>query len=159
MWAFYFWTTQTLNRKINLLLQLLGDKMKTNLDFKFKTDKNLEKSGVWFKVADTEIKFLIRRFGGANEAEVKKAHAKYFAPKAKQIEANQLSDEEATELLIKTFVDVSLVDWSGVEIDGELAEFDKEKAVEIFKQYPELFQTIFEYAKDFQSYKEDLGNF
>lgn len=133
--------------------------MKTNLDLKFKTNKNLEKEGVWFKVVDTEVSFLVRRFGGANEAEIKRVHAKYFAPKSRQIQANQLSDEEATELLIKSFVEVSLVDWKGVEIDGVEAEFDKEKAVEIFKEYPELFQTVFEYAKDFQSYKEDLGNF
>lgn len=133
--------------------------MKTNLDFKFKTDKNAEKDGIWFKIADTEVSFLVRRFGGANEAEIRKAHAKYFAPKAKQIQANQVTDEEASEILIKTFVDVSLVDWKGIEIDGELADFDKEKAIKIFVEYPELFQTIFEYAKDFESYKEDLGNF
>lgn len=131
--------------------------MKSNLDAMFKTDKNLEKEGVWFEVADG-VKFLIKRFGGANSEAVKKAMAKYYKPHAKMVERGIMPVHKEVEIMAKVFVDVCLIDWEGVEIDGEIVPFNKEKAVEFFCGLPELLDTLMEYAQGQESFKEDLGN-
>jgi hypothetical protein len=131
--------------------------MKTNLDSLFKTDKVSEKEGVWFRVSD-EARFLVARFGGNNSVKVKQALAKNYKPFAKQIESGAMPAEREKEVLIRSFVDASLLDWEGIEIDGEVKDFDKDLAIKFFMELPELFEAIYSYASTADSYKEDLGN-
>lgn len=131
--------------------------MKTNLDSLFKTDKVSEKEGVWFRVSE-DVRFLVARFGGNNAVKVKQALAKHYKPFAKQIESGAMPAEREKEVLIKSFVEASLLDWEGIEIDGEKKDFSKEVAVEFFMELPELFEAIYSYASASDSYKEDLGN-
>ena len=131
--------------------------MKTNLDSLFKTNKNLEKDGIWFSISD-DTKFLIRRFGGANSQNVKQAMAKYYKPFSRQVQSGTLSAEKEKEILVRAFVDSSLVDWKGVEIDGEEVEFSKDKAIELFLELEDLFEALYAYASSNESFREDLGN-
>jgi hypothetical protein len=134
------------------------DLMKTNLDSLFKTNSNLEKDGVWFDVS-IGVSFLLRRFGGANGNKVAQSMAKYHKPYAKLIEAKKLSDEETTEIMAKVFVDSCLVDWKGVtDEDGKEIVCNMENAVNLFKNLPELFNTLFQYCQGVESFREDLGN-
>lgn len=130
--------------------------MKTNLDM-FKTNEESEKLGVWFKVSD-EVQFLVKRFGGANEPKIKSALAKYFKPYAYQIQQDTLDSEKQHEIFVKVFVDSCLEDWKGVEIDGKEAEFSKDLAIQIFVDNKVLFNAIKDYASDFKTYRDDLGN-
>lgn len=132
--------------------------MKSNLDSLFKSDSNLEKDGVWFKVSE-DVSFLIRRFGGSNSQKVKLALAKYHKPKARLIELDQLSIEETAVIMAKVFCDACLVDWKGVEIDGQEVPYTFENGVDLFTKLPELFQTLHSYSSGFESFKEDLGNY
>jgi len=134
--------------------------MKTNLDSLFKTNKQLEQSGVWFRISP-ETRFLLRRVGGDNP-HYSEAMAKYHKPHAKMIELNTLSDNMKVEILAKIFCDACLVSWEGVEIDGQMVECNFENGVKLFKQLPDLFDTLFKEASKLDSYKEsvqDLGNF
>lgn len=131
--------------------------IKSNLDSAFKTDASLEKSGVWFNINGT-TKFLIRRFGGSNSQKLKVAMAKYHKPKARLIELDQLPIEESDLIMTKVFVESCLVDWEGVEIDGQETPFSQDSAVKLFTELPELFKTLYKYAESFDSFKEDLGN-
>jgi|AntRauTorcE11897_2_1112592.scaffolds.fasta_scaffold00704_9 hypothetical protein len=131
--------------------------MKTNLDNIYKTDSSMEKDGIWFAITD-ETQFLVRRFGGANAQKVKQATAKYYKPFARQVENGTMSAEKEKEILVRSFVESCLVDWKGVEIDGEEQKFEKEKAIELFCNLPDLFESIYEYATATSSYREDLGN-
>lgn len=130
--------------------------MKTNLDKIFKTDENAEKEGVMFKVSDT-IGFKLLPFKGTNPR-VKAAVAKHLKPYSRQIEMGTVDQDKLLEINIKIFLDVCLVDWEGVEIDGKLTPYNKEVALPFFKNLPELFDTLWRHAQDFNNYREDLGN-
>ena len=133
--------------------------MKSNLHKHFKQDTNLEKDGVWFEI-DGGIKFLVRRFGGSNK-EVRKAMVKYYKPVARLIEKNLLDGDKEKAILAKSFIVSCIVDWEGVEIDGELKPFSIPTAIELFTELPELLDTIMEYAQDSENYREereDVGN-
>lgn len=131
--------------------------MKTNLDQFYKTDKKLETEGIWFNISE-ECGFLMRRFGGFNSTEVKKAMAKYYKPYAKMIKAGTLPAEKENLVMVKTFVESSIIDWRGVEIDGEEADFSFDNAVKLLTELPQLADTLIEYASSYESFKEDLGN-
>lgn len=132
--------------------------MKTNLDLFYKSDQDLEKNGVWFDVQDKSgPAFLVRPFKASNPR-IKAAMAKYYKPFARQIENDQLSLEKQREININLFLDVCLVEWKNVQIDGEEVVYSREAAFKLFTELPELFDTLFRYAQDFKSYKADLGN-
>jgi hypothetical protein len=130
--------------------------MKTNLDKFFKTNDDFEKNGVWFDVSD-EIGFLVRPFKGSNPR-VKAAMAHHYKPYARQIELGTLDPAKQNEIQIKLFIDVSLVEWKGVEIDDKPAACTPENALKFFLALPDLFDTLWRHANDFTNYKEDLGN-
>lgn len=131
--------------------------MKSNLDNIFKSDKDLEKDGVWFSVSET-TSFLIRRFGGFNSSKVKAALAKYYKPYARLIEMGTLPEEKEKEIMVKVFVESSIIDWKGVEIDGKEVEFSIDAAVKLMTALPELSETLLSHASDTKNYREDLGN-
>lgn len=131
--------------------------MKTNLDGIYKTDKDLESNGVWFDISET-AGFLVKRFGGKNAAEMKKIHAKHFKKYARQIQQGALPAEKEEELSVRVFVECCVIDWRGIEIDGEKVEFSKEKCIDLLLELPDLAEALVAYATDKDCYKEELGN-
>jgi hypothetical protein len=131
--------------------------MKTNLDKSYKTDKNLEKEGIWFDVSET-AGFKIKRFGGMNSPSVKAASAKFYQPYAKLVSNGSLPMEKEREIMIKTFVASSIVDWKGIEVDGKETPFSFDACVAVLIELPELADSLVEYASAFKHYREDLGN-
>jgi len=131
--------------------------VKTNLDALYKTNTSLESTGVWFEIND-ETAFLIKRFGGTNAEAVKRAMAKYYKPHSARIEKGTLDSKKEDEIMAKVFVEACLLDWKGVEIDGEVKDFDRSLATEFFVALPELRLDLFNYATSAESYKETLGN-
>ena len=105
--------------------------MKTNLDHLFKTHQESEENGTWFTLSD-DIGFLVKRFGGFNSSGIKKAMATKYKPYAKQIQMGTLAAEKEKEIMVDLFVESCMVDWKGVEIDGEVKAFDKKLAVEFW---------------------------
>lgn len=130
--------------------------MKTNLDGIFKVDKKLEQDGVDFAI-DDKISFRVRRFTNTNP-QAKKVMANYYAPYARQVEMGTLDPNVANDILMKVFVDLCLVSWQGVEIDGKEVEYSKETALSLFKELPELFEKLWKYCNEFSNYRVDLGN-
>ncbi len=132
--------------------------MKSNLDKYFKTNSEEEKNGKWFHIADDDGPgFLIRAFK-ANNPKVKGALATHLKPFARQIELGTLELEKSQEINMKLFIGSCLADWKDVQIDGEDAPCNPENAMKLFKSLPELFDTLWKHANDFNNYKEDLGN-
>lgn len=102
--------------------------------------------------------FLVRRFGGLNSPKVKAAFARFYKPYARQIEAGTLDEKKEKEITAKVFVDSCLVDWKGVEIDGQEVKFSHEAAVKLLLALPDLMQSLQNHALDANNYREDLGN-
>lgn len=130
--------------------------MKTSLDSAYKTNDEAAKNGLWFE-ASPGIAFLLRQYNATNPR-VKAALAAYYKPYARQVDMGTLDPAKEREIQIKLFVDVCLVDWKGVEIDGKVAECTKEVAIKLFTALPELYETLHRHSSDFANYKEDLGN-
>lgn len=131
--------------------------MKTNLDSLFKTDGSFEKDGIWMEISD-KTAFKVKRFGGRNSQHIQSVMARLSKPYTKQIEMKTLSEEKDYEITVRLFVETCLVDWKGVEIDGEIKPFEKELAVEFFTALPDLLKVLINYASDLANYKEELGN-
>ena len=131
--------------------------MKSNLDSLFKGNVDAEKEGVWFAIGE-ETKFLVKRFGGANQVNVQKAMAKYYKPYAKLIDKGLFPEDKEKRIMAKVFVEACLIDWEKVIIDGEEIPYSPAKAVELFESLPDLLITLTEYASNMESFKEDLGN-
>ena len=127
--------------------------MKSNLDKFFKTDKDLEKTGVWLTISD-DVGFLVKPFRPENPA-MKQAMATHFKPVARQMELGTLDPEKEREIMAKLFVQVSLIDWKGIEIDGQPTPFAKDVAIKFLIGLPDLFKTLMEYAQDFRNYQPE----
>ncbi len=139
--------------------------MKSNLDKLFLANTDLEKDGVDFIIQEKnekegleEISFRLRRYNDQNPRH-KAAQAAHYKPHARQIELGTLSASKMRELLAKTFIDVCLVSWTGVQDEkGEPITYTKESALALFTRLPDLFDTLWNHASDFKSFKEDVGN-
>ena len=131
--------------------------MKSNLDKLFKTNEKMEQEGILFEVAEG-VRFRIKRFDGTNPV-VKSLMAKYYKPHAKTIENGGLSDEKQNEILIRVFVEACMIDWEGVEIDGEEKDFEPETAIKLLQGLPVMASNLIAQASDFKNFREDLGNF
>lgn len=132
-------------------------KVKSNLHDKFATSINREKEGNWFEVKEG-VKFLLRRMGSANTAKMRAAHAQYYKPHARRLEVDDdFPAEKQQEIMTNIFIDVCLVDWAGVELDGKVVPCNKENARILFKDLPDLVDTLSKYATDASNFKEDLG--
>ncbi len=129
--------------------------MKSNLDQFFKTNEAFEKDGVWFDIAK-DVGFRCKPFKPSNP-QVKAAFAAHYKPYALQIEKGTLSQEIEREIQIKMFVQSCLVDWRGVEIDGQPAPFDKKVATEFLMGLPELFDTLWRQCQDHKNYQDEVG--
>lgn len=131
--------------------------MKTNLDSLFKTSTKHESEGIWLDISE-HTGFHVRRFGGTANTKIKQAHAKHYKPFARMIENDSMPESEQRKVLIKLFIDASMIGWRGIEIDGVETPYSPEAALKLFESLPELFDAVQKYASDFQNYKEDLGN-
>lgn len=135
--------------------------MKSNLDKYYKTDKALEEEGQWFWITPDEIGFRCRPFQQTNPR-VKAAMAVHYKPHARQIDLGTISVEKNLEIQVKLFLDISLVDWLGVEIDGKVTPYKdmvKEQIVKFLVDRPALFKELWDHANDHKNYIEDLGNY
>jgi hypothetical protein len=132
--------------------------MKTNLHSLFSSNKDYEKDGVEFVISNT-CSMVVRRFGGANVERVKSANAKYYKPYARIIQNGAMPEDQQRSLMIRAFVDACIVSWKGVcDDEGKEIPFTIDNAVKLFTELDELFESIFEYANDVKTYKEDVGN-
>lgn len=130
---------------------------KSNLDKVFKSSQNFEKEGIWLEVS-SGVSFLIRRFGGYNASKVKASLAKHYKPYARLIENGSLPEAKETEIMTRVFVESSMVDWKGIEIDGKDTPFSVDAAIQLLTSLPDLSDTLLAYASDSKNYREDLGN-
>ena len=131
---------------------------------KFKNNSNLEKDGVDFEIMDA--KFKLARMGGSNDERLKRAHAKHYKKYTTAINKNLLPEDKLRTIVIKTFCEGCLLGWENVkDEDGNVLEYNLDNATKLFKDLPDLFQTLNELAQDSTYYREnyedsveELGN-
>lgn len=129
----------------------------SNLDSLYKNNEKFEKEGIWFSVSD-DTAFLVRRFGGYNSHKVKSAMARYYKPYARMIELGTLGEEKEREIMLKVFIESSIVGWRGVKIDEKEVEYTFDAAFNLLKKLPDLADSLLAYASESKNYREELGN-
>lgn len=142
----------------------------------FKTDKNLEKDGIWLEYGMTDdqrpIRIKIARAGGSNTA-YSKALEKAARPHRKAIQTQTLDNKVADAMYKGVFAETVVLDWENVEfpvkddegnVTGmEARPYSKDNALQLFNDLPDLFLDLREQAANVSLFREeiletDLGN-
>jgi len=131
--------------------------METNLHELFGSNEKNEKEGVWFQLND-KLSFKMKRFGGLNASEVKKAYAKYYKPHARLIEKGLMPEDKEKRIFAKVWISSCLVDWKGVESNGKEIPFSFDTAVDVLSGLPDLLDTLVDVTQDKDEFKEEVGN-
>jgi hypothetical protein len=132
-----------------------------NLYEQFKTDGNVEKTGVLLEYGNNSqglpICIRIARAGGSNERFAKRLEA-VVKPYRRQIQTETIATEQVTKLMRKVYAETVVLGWENVELmdknpDGSPAgtfsprEFSVEACLELFEDLPDLYQDIVEQAQ------------
>lgn len=137
--------------------------MKSNLFTHFKTDRQIEKEGIWMALENTPISFRVKRFGGENADLIKAKTAKLMKPYAHQQKAGVLPSDVEEKIAIQVFVEECIVDWKGLEIDGKPAgPYNPDLALKLFADAPEAVKLLIAEANNYRNFlefeREALGN-
>jgi hypothetical protein len=117
----------------------------------FKTDKNAEQEGVWIEVAVNDhnnkpIRIKISRMSSTNKRYTKELN-KVTKPHQSAIANDALDNDLARKMLQEVFADTVLLDWenlpkselTGNDEDVEELEFNRENAIALFTEMPDLY--------------------
>jgi uncharacterized protein YxjI len=131
--------------------------VKTNLDSIYKTDDSLETEGVWLMITENSG-FRVKRFGGKNQLKIAEKLARLQKPYLRQIQNGTMDKSIEQKINVTIFVEECIVDWQGIEIDGEQVPYDKQKCLDLLLSMPDLTDSLVQYAMDIANYREHLGN-
>lgn len=111
----------------------------------FETNTTLESNGIWIDYGDAG-KFLISRANASNTKYKRSVEAK-TKPYRRQIETGTLPDGVDGRIMREVFVDSIIKDWHGVvDRSGKALDFNKENAIQLFTDLPELLTDLTEQA-------------
>lgn len=144
----------------------------TDLYSLFGSDKNLETKGKWVYYGPDEktaSAFLIGRAGGAN-TKYTKVLAEKLRPYQRLIQQNaRKPTTEVLEIITnaqkESFIEACLFDWKNVSFkrDGTPVPFNKENAVALLTEFPDLFADLWAQADSVQTFQlesleDEAGN-
>lgn len=123
----------------------------------FETNKEAELDGIWVEIGDGEeapAAFKIARMSKSNKRYTK-AIEKATRPHKKAIELDILNENLAEKLMKDVFVSTVLLNWRNVKNrEGNVMEFNKENALQLFKDLPDLYNLLEEQAKTASLFRE-----
>lgn len=141
----------------------------------YKTNKDLEVSGIFFEAGEIKekdahgndvvlpIRFKIARSGGAN-ASFAKAMERESKPYKRAIQTKTLSNDQANTIFLRAFVAGSLLGWENVrDANNQPMQFTFDSAVNLLTELPDLFTDLREASQDASLFREaelehDVGN-
>lgn len=117
----------------------------------FKTDRDAEVQGVWIEVGINDhnqepIKIHLSRMSAANKRYTKELN-RVTKPHQSAIQNDALDNDLAKKMLQEVFADTVLLGWenlpkselTGVETDTELLEFNRDNALALFRELPDMY--------------------
>ena len=125
----------------------------------FKTDKSLEKNGIWLDYDDFKVK--IGRAGGDNRAYLKAVDRK-FSPHRRSIQSGFFSEEKAQKLLQEVYAETVILDFE-TKKDGKFVKGIPTESGEILPvnagNVASLLEALPDFFKDIQVCAEQQANF
>lgn len=134
-------------------------KNKMSLFAQFETNAELENVGISVTYGPNKNgsipTFIISRTGKSNKAYMK-ALNKAQRPVQKQIQLGTLPDEQSEQIYLDVFVSTVLKGWSNVyDKEGKELAFNKQNAIKLLKQLPELYDDLFAKANNAALFREE----
>jgi len=125
----------------------------------FKTNENLEKSGIWLDYGENDdgdkMRVKIARAGGQNK-KFSKALEYATRPYRAAIQNNSLPDNVAERIYLEVFVDTVLLGWENIpDDDGKIIPYERSAVIAQLKALPEWFQDIKEQAGNMSLFREE----
>lgn len=120
----------------------------------FKTDKQLEETGIWLNYGDFKIK--IARAGGSNKR-FENSCKNRLKGYERALQIGALSNDKANELMQEIYAESVILDWEGVkDEDGNTLEYNKENVLKVLKDLPELFKDLEDNSKKIALFRQDI---
>lgn len=125
----------------------------------FGTNAELENKGIELAVATNDdgsvVKFFVSRAGKGNK-KYQKALETVFKPYRRQMQLGTMSEETASSLMTEIFATTILKGWENVQTeDGKDLPFNKENAVKLLTDLPELYDTLTAAANDVANFRDE----
>lgn len=127
----------------------------------FKTDRNLETSGVWLnygpnsKGGDQRIK--VARAGGANKS-FQKALTTKMRPFRRQLETGTMDVAVADTLMLDVYAETVVLGWENIEDqDGNELPFSVENVKQLFADLPDLAADVRSQAQEIAIFRADIA--
>jgi hypothetical protein len=126
----------------------------------FKSDENLEKSGILleygFNSAGLPITIRIARAGGGNTAYSKRMEHK-VKPYRRQIQTETIDTQVVEKLLREVYAETVVLGWENVEDgDGNPMAHSVSNCIKLFEDLPDLFKDIQEQSQRSALFRADL---
>lgn len=117
----------------------------------FATDRNLEIEGIWVPISDG-ARIKVARM---NNPEFNKLFRKLSKPYMTALQTGTLSEDISEEIMLECYAKTVLVDWDGIEENGEQVPYSPEKAKE-YLQIDTFRQFVLNIARDFNNFKAEI---
>lgn len=118
----------------------------------FSTNKKLEDEGVWIDIGDG-AKLKIARAGNKQANAVSKQLAK---PYMAQIQYGKLSDEVATQIAVEVMAKAILLDWKGIQYDGQEMPYSIDNAIKILTELPDFRDYVSQVANERKTFQREI---
>ena len=117
-----------------------------NLYKQFKTNPDLEKSGIFIEYGKNSkgenISFKVARAGGDNVRYTKYLESK-LKPHRRLLQLDSMDPKLLESIILDAFCNAVLISWSGVEgEDGKEIKFSTDAAIKLFTDLPELYKDL-----------------
>ena len=141
------------------LFLIIGEHM--SLYKQFKTDENLEKSGIWFQYGfnyeGKPIRILCARAGGSNTKFLSALERK-GKPYRSLIQNDSMDKDLIKRLTIEAYAEKVVLNWENVEnAEGEELEFSVEACIKLFEDLPDLFTDLQEQTQKSAFFKAEIN--
>lgn len=126
----------------------------------FKTDANLEKSGIELEYGENSkgqpILIRIARAGGANSSYNKRLEV-LTKPYRRQIQTETIDNKVLEKIVAQAFAETVVLGWEGVEDeDNNELTFSVDNVVKLFNDLPDLYKDIQEQAQKTALFRQEI---
>lgn len=119
----------------------------------FGTNASLEVDGIWVDYGE-HGRFRVARAGGKNKA-FRNLMEKRLRPYRAAMSMGTMDDTVVERITRECFAEAVVLDWELVDGDEQPITFTREKCVELFEEYPDLFLDIMQQAQMVVNFVEE----
>ena len=112
-----------------------------------RTDKIKEVEGVWMEFAGTS-KVLVARFRNSKMEE-------WLISNQTNATRRMLDPKMGLETLKQAVSKFVLLGWTELSVDGKKVEYSEEKALELFNDFPDFYETILVMSQERDAFRDE----